>query len=137
MAEVISFEGQSCKEISIHFVSKKEICDLHGQYFNDPSPTDCISFPLDEEEDEDNGYRILGDVFVCPEVAIEYAATHQTDPYEETSLYVVHGLLHLLGYDDIEDDDEAEMRAAEKRHFAHLKACDLLLTPPLIVRKVS
>lgn len=129
VAEVISYEGQSCQEISIHFVSIPEICDLHDQYFNDPSPTDCISFPLDEDEDEQEEYRMLGDVFVCPEVAIEYGASHQIDPYEETSLYVVHGILHLFGYDDIEESDEVKMRAAETRHMLHLKAGNLLIAP--------
>src|SRR5262245_22513641 len=92
--EVVSYEGKSFEEVAIHFVDSKKICDLHFQFFNDPSPTDCISFPLDES--------FMGDVFVCPAVAIIYASSHHKDPYRETSLYVVHALLHLMGYDDIE-----------------------------------
>jgi probable rRNA maturation factor len=97
---VLEYEGQTCDEVAIHFVSTQKICELHDEFFNDPSSTDCISFPLDDEEESD--YRILGEVFVCPATAVEYAQHHSTDPYEETSLYIVHGLLHLMGYDDLE-----------------------------------
>ena len=95
----------SCQEIALHFVSKKKIAELHGEYFDDPTPTDCISFPIDPAFS-------LGEVFICPEVAKEYAKEHGLDPYEETTLYLVHGILHLLGYDDIE---EKERRLHEKR----------------------
>lgn len=115
--EVLSLEGEEADEVSIHFVSEEEICEIHADYFNDPSPTDCITFPIDNE---DEGYRLLGDVFVCPEVAIEYAAAHQGDPYEETTLYLIHGILHLLGYRDSTDEEIKEMRAAETRHMTHL-----------------
>lgn len=122
--EVISFENQKCDEVSIHFVSAKEIGKLHNQFFNDPSETDCISLPLDGEEEAH--YRILGDVFVCPEVAIKYAEIHKMSIDEEVTLYMVHGLLHLMGYDDIELKERKLMRAAEKRHMTNLKA--LLIT---------
>ncbi len=82
--QVLAEEGQRCDEVSIYFVDTEEICELHDQFFNDPSPTDCISFPMDEEEDAFN-YRILGDVFVCPATAVQYAEAHQVDPYDETN----------------------------------------------------
>lgn len=117
---VIGLEEWTCDEVGIHFVETQEMCDLHFQFFNDPSPTDCISFPIDKA-------NCLGDVFVCPQTAIEYASKHRKDPYKELSLYVVHGLLHLMGYDDIEDEDRSAMRAAERRHMRHLKQQHLLL----------
>lgn len=116
---VIKEEGQTCDEVTVYFIDTQAMCDLHQEFFNDPSPTDCISFPMDEEEDL--GYRVLGDVFVCPETAIRYAEDHQLDPLEETSLYIVHGLLHLMGYDDIDENDREEMRRAEKLHMSKLK----------------
>lgn len=120
---VIAFEKQKCDEVSIYFVDTVEICDLHDRFFNDPSTTDCISFPMDEDPFEavDGGYRILGEVFVCPKTALDYAAIHNTDPYEETTLYVIHGLLHLMGYNDIEEDEITLMRQAEIRHLSHIK----------------
>lgn len=122
--EVVSSEKKKFDEASIHFVTTEEICALHAEYFDDPSPTDCISFPIDNS---DGGYRVLGDVFVCPETAIEYAGENGGDPYEEATLYIVHGVLHLLGYRDIEEEEEKEMRAGEARHMKHLKSLNLLL----------
>lgn len=103
---VLLLESVSTQEVMIHFVSKEKISQLHENFFDDPSPTDCISFPIDEET--------LGEVFVCPEVAIEYAHAHNTDPKDEVCLYIVHGLLHLMGYDDIEEKDRKIMRKKEK-----------------------
>jgi probable rRNA maturation factor len=110
----LSLEKTTCHEVSIHFVDEKTICQLHQQFFNDPSPTDCISLPMD---DEDEPYRVLGEIFVCPKAAVDYAEKHQTDPQRELCLYVIHGLLHLIGYDDIDPKDRAKMRRAEKRHL--------------------
>lgn len=98
-------------ELILHLVDKKVIAQLHADFFNDPTPTDCISFPMDE--DRSSGYQLLGEIFVCPEVAIEYAQENQKNPYEELALYIVHGILHLLGYDDIEEADRLVMREKE------------------------
>ena len=121
---VIAFEGQQCDEVSLQFVTTKEISRLHDHFFNDPSTTDCISFPLDDEGED---YRVLGEVFVCPETALHYANSHHVSPLEEVSLYIIHGLLHLMGYDDLSPKDRKEMRAAEKRHLINLKHLNLLL----------
>lgn len=129
--QVICGEGQKCDEICIYFVDVPTICQLHEQFFNDPSPTDCISFPLDAENDEDFPYRLLGEVFVCPATAVAYAEKHKVDPYEETTLYIVHGLLHLMGYDDLLDDDRQDMRQAEDRHMRELKKLNLQLRHPI------
>ena len=122
---VIALEKQNCDEVSIYLVNTKEICDLHEEFFNDPSVTDCVSFPLDEWDDA-GGYRILGEVFVCPQTALDYAKKHQKNPHEECSLYIVHGLLHLMGYDDQEPKAKASMRRAEKKHMLNLKKLNLL-----------
>ena len=122
---VITFEGFLCDEVAIHFIGTKRMQQLHGLYFNDFSLTDCISFPIAESM----GYRALGDVFVCPQVAFTYAAAHGEDPYREVSLYVIHGLLHLMGYDDITKADQKKMRAAEARLMDHLEKRALILQP--------
>lgn len=118
VAATIAFEGEHCDEVAVHFVTTDEICDLHKQFFNDPSPTDCISLPIDDASE--THYLVLGDVFVCPETAVRYAALNHCDLMNEITLYVVHGLLHLMGYDDIKVKDRRLMRAAEKRHMDHL-----------------
>ncbi len=124
--EIIRKEGQVCDEVSVYFVDVSTISKLHEQFFNDPSSTDCISFPLDNEEDI-TPYRILGEAFICPETALEYALKNKIDPFKETTLYIVHCLLHLMGYDDVADDDRNEMRRAEKRHMQNLKKMNLQL----------
>lgn len=122
---VVQAEGHHFDEVAIHLVDTATICDLHAQYFDDPSTTDCISFPVDDEESL--SYRVMGDVFVCPETAVTYGTEHNHDPYTETTLYIVHGLLHLMGYDDQEDEAEKAMRAAEARHMAGLAKQKLVL----------
>ncbi len=101
---VLSIKKVEPEAISIYLVGKKKISTLHEQFFNDPSPTDCISFPLDSV--------VLGEVFVCPQVAKEY---DPKEPYLETSLYIIHGILHLLGYDDLEKNQRAVMVREQKR----------------------
>lgn len=130
---VLALENRTTDEVAIHFVKQDEICALHDQFFHDPSPTDCISFPLDETYD--SPYHILGEVFVCPKTAIDYVRSKKNenilpeDQYEETTLYVVHGLLHLLGYDDVEVGDRRKMRQMEKKMMQHLTASNLRLFP--------
>lgn len=82
---------------------------------------------MDDADEE--GYRLLGDVFVCPETALEYVKTTQENVYHEITLYTIHGLLHLLGYDDKEDDERAEMRAEEARYLEHVAAKGLWIHP--------
>ena len=125
---VVDFEKKSYDELNIHLVDRQEISHLHALYFNDPSPTDCISFPLCDE-DVDTGHRHMGDLFVCPQAAKELAEG-PAGAYEELSLYIVHSLLHLMGYGDVEQEERLEMRRAEKRHMTNLRERELLLKPP-------
>jgi len=117
----------SCDEVSIHFVEKEEICRLHNDFFDDPTPTDCISFPIDHPKDSQGEYSVLGEVFVCPEVGIEYANSKKKDPYTEVSLYVIHGLLHLLGFDDQEEKERMIMQGEENSAMEYLKENKVLL----------
>lgn len=126
---VILGEKVICNEVAIHFIDTKEISALHSQFFNDPSTKDCISFPLDEPHDCKIDYLVLGDVFVCPETAIEYSARKSLEPYREVSLYIVHGLLHLMGYDDMDVSSKRKMRTAEKRHMSCLEKLGFILKP--------
>lgn len=87
------------QEVVVHLVGKRKISQLHGMFFDDPSPTDCISFPFHDPE-------FLGEIFICPQVAKEY---NPKKPYEETSLYIIHAILHLLGYEDKEEKNRKIM----------------------------
>ena len=104
-------------EIILHFVAKPKMGKIHETFFSDPSPTDCMSFPIDPplKEKSTTTHHILGEIFVCPQIAIEYAAQDNLDPHLETTLYVIHGLLHLLGYDDLDPISRKAMRKMEKK----------------------
>lgn len=105
-------------EVVLYFVEKEEMGKVHEAFFSDPSPTDCMSFPVDpplREKTINSPPHVLGEVFVCPQVAIEYAAEHDLDPYIETTLYIIHGLLHLMGYDDMDAASRKIMRNMEQK----------------------
>jgi probable rRNA maturation factor len=114
----LTLKKVTCNEIAIYFVDKETICQLHEEHFDDPTPTDCISFPIDGEDCPAD--RHLGEVFVCPEVALEYVQENGGDLEKEIALYTIHGLLHLIGYDDIEEADRLEMRSQESHILADL-----------------
>lgn len=113
-----SFLSVQCDELAVYFVGEKKIAALHGQFFGDPTPTDCITFPLNTS--------YLGEIFICPKVALAYAKKHRLDPFEETILYLAHGLLHLIGYTDQDPKSKREMRKKEKSCMRHLKEQGLL-----------
>ena len=101
-------EGLSEVELSLSFVDEVEMEDLHVRYLGEPGPTDVLSFPLDGEDER--GLRVLGDVVIAPSVA---ARNNPEDPGGELRLLVVHGVLHLLGYDHEEDGEKATMWARQ------------------------
>ncbi len=100
-------------ELSILFVGSDHIRRLNARYAGDDYATDVLAFPM-MEDDED--WVMLGDVYVCPEVARDNAARlgHSLD--RELEMLVVHGILHLLGYDHQNDDDMSRMDA-RTRHI--------------------
>src|SRR5438093_11742483 len=97
-------EGLCEVELSLSFIDDAEMEDLHVRYLDQPGPTDVLSFPLDGEDER--GLRVLGDVVIAPSVA---ARNNPADPAAELRLLVVHGILHLLGYDHEEEAEKAEM----------------------------
>jgi len=104
-AHTLEGEGRRNVELSLSFVTPAQIEELHVRYLDEPGPTDVLSFPMDEE-------GLLGDVIVCPEVA----AKNNVDIEAELRLLVVHGVLHLVGYDHEEDLDRAAMWAKQEAY---------------------
>lgn len=88
---------------------------------------------------EGNEYRHLGDVIVCPATALSLAKGNVSVFWDELSLYIVHGLLHLLGYDDTTPSERATMRRQERRALSLAKARKFILQGPVSyrVRKTS
>lgn len=125
VATALSYLDVTCDEVHINFVTEKKICQIHKDFFNDPSPTDCITLPIDDQKTP--GYCLLGEVFICPKAALAY-----DNPYEETKLYIVHTLLHLIGYQDDTPRARAAMRTREKEILNHINKKNLQLSESLV-----
>lgn len=100
-------------ELAIMFVDEVAMEQLHIQWMDEPGPTDVLSFPMDElrpgTPDKPTPPGLLGDIVVCPTVAARQAAAAGHSAEEEMLLLTTHGILHLLGYDHAEPDEEKEM----------------------------
>jgi probable rRNA maturation factor len=109
---VLEGEGIREGEISVAFVDNATIHQLNKRYLNHDEPTDVLSFPLSEP----NERRLAGELVIGAEVAQAEAADRGHDVVAELALYVIHGLLHLCGFDDKTEANAKEMRARE-RHY--------------------
>lgn len=100
-------------ELAIVLVDEAAMEQLHVQWMDEPGPTDVLSFPMDElrpgTEDAPTPAGLLGDVVLCPQVAEGQAQTAGHSTLEELLLLTTHGILHLLGFDHAEPDEEREM----------------------------
>ena len=99
-------------EVSVSFVGDDEIRDLNRDYRGVDKSTDVLSFPMDDEFII--GSRILGDVIINTRRVMEQAVELGHSNERELSYLTVHSILHLLGYDHMEDEDKKEMREREK-----------------------
>jgi probable rRNA maturation factor len=105
VGETLTAEGLSDGEVGVIFVSPGEMAELNRLHRGTPSPTDVLSFPIDGRGDVPSGLpRQLGDVVVCPEVA-----AGDSTPI---AVLLVHGALHLVGYDHERDGGEMLSRQA-------------------------
>ena len=106
-------------ELSVLLVDTETMSDLHVRWMDEPGPTDVLSFPMDELRPGRPGAPtppgLLGDVVLCPEVAAAQARDAGHSTAEELLLLTVHGILHLLGYDHGEPDEEKEMFDLQRR----------------------
>lgn len=99
-------------ELSVTFVDKEEIQEINKMYRDKDEITDVISFALEEDEPEITGLdmpRVLGDIIICTDVAKEQADNYGHSFERELGFLALHGFLHLLGYDHMNEQDEKEM----------------------------
>ena len=94
-------------ELSIAFLDEETIKVMHGEFLNDPTSTDVITFPGDPSDD------FAGEICVSVPYAGEYARDHGTTLSYEMNLYLIHGWLHLAGLDDLDSKNREKMRDAE------------------------
>ncbi len=100
-------------DLAILLVDEAAMEQLHVQWMDEPGPTDVLSFPMDElrpgSEDDMTPAGLLGDIVLCPQVAVGQAETAGHSTLDELLLLTAHGILHLLGFDHAEPDEEKEM----------------------------
>jgi probable rRNA maturation factor len=107
-------EGIRAGELSVSFVTEEEMADLHVRFMSEGGPTDVLSFPLDDDHGDERG--LLGDVVIAPAFAARQALEHGDDPEAELGLLLVHGILHLLGYDHEDDRERRAMWDRQRRY---------------------
>jgi rRNA maturation RNase YbeY len=106
-------------ELGIHLVGAKEMARVNWQYLQHEGSTDVITFdhqePAPGSGTQNPRPKIHGELFVCVEDAISQAREFKTNWQSETVRYVVHGVLHLLGHDDLKPDLRRQMKREENR----------------------
>ena len=105
-------------ELEISLVDEAEMTRLHEEWMDEAGPTDVLSFPMDELRpnelsENDEVPVVLGDVVICPDVARKQGDTAGHGMEKELRILLVHGILHLLGFDHLEPEEEAEMFALQ------------------------
>lgn len=100
-------------ELGIVLVDEAAMEQLHVQWMDEPGPTDVLSFPMDElrpgTDEVMTPAGLLGDIVLCPQVATSQAKAAGHGLIDELLLLTCHGLLHLLGFDHAEPEEEREM----------------------------
>ena len=115
--QILQDHGVARAQVSVAVLDDAAIAELHARYLDDPEPTDVLSFPL-----EQSASLLEGEVVVSAERAAAVARRYKASPETELLRYVVHGTLHLVGYDDGTRTERARMRAAERRYLRVLGA---------------
>ena len=119
-------------ELSVLLVHEEAMAGLHQRWMGEDGPTDVLAFPMDElglphpgggqaehgTDDDDTAETLLGDVVLCPQVAVRQAEKAGHSVQQELQLLCTHGILHLLGYDHAEPDEHATMFGLQDRLLA-------------------
>lgn len=105
-------------QLSVLFTNDREMTRLNSEYRNKHKTTDVLSFPLGEKEE---GYVVLGDIVISLPQALRQAREHRSTPRDELTRLLIHGYLHLLGYDhEISESEARRMERKEREIFRAL-----------------
>jgi probable rRNA maturation factor len=115
-------------DVAIVLVDEGAMEALHVQWMDEPGPTDVLSFPMDElrpgTEDAPTPAGLLGDIVLCPQVAEAQAVAAKHSTHDELVMLTTHGLLHLLGFDHAEPDEEREMFGLQRDLIAGFQSSE-------------
>lgn len=122
LAQEVCGLGAEAGVLQVIMLPKQPMAEMNWEHLKHEGATDVLTFDLRDEGaalcDEE---AVTAEIYICPEVAVDYAASHGLDASRELALYAIHGMLHLSGQDDIEDADRAEMRRKEAAAMAELE----------------
>lgn len=112
----LDFGGRAGLAVAVVFVDDEFLRELHERFLGDPTPTDVITFDLDGGDTLAHpGDAVACEIYVSVDCARRVALRRKEPLERELALYLVHGALHLCGYDDHASADRRRMRAAEAR----------------------
>ena len=120
--EVLTLEQHGDTELTIRFVSEEESAELNNQYRNKKNSTNILSFPFEMPEEVE--LNLLGDLIVCSDIVKKEAAEQQKEELAHWAHMIVHGTLHLLGYDHLTGADANVMEAKEIKILSQLGYSD-------------
>lgn len=112
-----ALEGATPGEITIRVVAEEESAALNGKFRHKPYPTNVLSFPYEAEAPSE---QVLGDLVICAPVVAREATEQNKEPHAHWAHMVVHGVLHLLGHDHIQEEEAERMEAKERQILARL-----------------
>ena len=120
--ESLLYEGwDEDYEISLSFVDNKEIKELNKYYRGKDSVTDVLSFPMVDEDTPMMGEKILGDIVISVEKALEQSKEYGHSFLREMAFLTAHSMLHLMGYDHMNEDEEEEMQMKQEAILSKLE----------------
>lgn len=120
LASLALRDHQNDAELTIRLVDSAEMIYLNNSYRKQNKPTNVLAFPSSLPEGVELECPLLGDIIICPEVLMEESKLHDKPLNEHWTLIVIHGVLHLLGYDHINDEDAKVMQSLEIKLLAEL-----------------
>ncbi|KTD36220.1 metal-dependent hydrolase [Legionella nautarum] len=119
-AQLALLEHMDSAELTLRLVDSTEITDLNHTYRQQNKPTNVLAFPSELPDSIELDYPLLGDVIICPQVLLQESQELGKSLEEHWAHIVIHGVLHLLGYDHIKDSDAEIMQALEVKLLSKL-----------------
>ncbi len=117
--DYISNDYDESLSMSIHICDSERIKELNREHRGKDSSTDVLSFPHGELDEDDN-LLYIGDIFINEDIIESQAAEINSDPITELKFLAMHGMLHLVGYDHLNQEDEEEMTSKQREIFIKL-----------------
>lgn len=124
LSETLTFENYGDAEITIRFVNEKESAELNEEYRHTTGSTNVLSFPFDTPPELAGELNLLGDLIICTDVVKRQSEEQKKDELAHWAHMVVHGTLHLLGYDHLNEEEADVMETKEIKILSQLGYTD-------------